>query len=356
MERNSAPAKQLWHRSQLDAPNLDPPSRATTAPTSDKTRHHFHHHPHRHHHHRDKSIPQSAIQLRPPGGLFADLAPSKVLSRSNGGTPAASAAGSRRESLAAGKEDLKKVSRQKDVDRAKEERRARNEELRTSLQSLSTLSTTATRRLDITYYNLLQTLGTIVTTISSLQELSSSTTRLQQDFQSEADELEQDIVGQIEGFHNFEAQQTWIEGLEGLMRQKRKKVEELGRRLEGVRKRVEDWETRESQWQAKTSRRLRVLWSGIGVLVLLFVALLIFQHLPVRHGEHAAQWSQLYNSTLSIKGLHTPKDTNDSKFSNVAALDTASHPDAGRTPGSSSGQAEEPQLDPDPRIRAFDEL
>lgn len=223
------------------------------------------------------------------------------------------------------------------------------------MQSLSTLSTTATRRLDITYYNLLQTLGTLVSTISSLQELSSSTTRLQQDFQSEANDLEQDTEGQIGGFHEFGPQQTQIEGLEGLMRQRRQKVEELGKRLEGVRKRVEDWETREREWQAKTNRRLRVLWSGIGILVLLFVALFVFQHLPARHREHEVPWRQLH-STLSIDGLHRPKETNDSKFSNVAALFTASHTASGSIPKSSSWQAEGPQPDSDPRIRAFDEL
>jgi len=127
MERTSAPAKPLLHRSQFDVSNLVPPSRATTAPAGDRTRHQLHHHPRRHHHHRDQSIPQSAIQLHPPGGLFADFAPSKVLTRSNGATLAESAAGRRRESLAAGREDLKKVSRQKNLDKAKGEGMARNE-------------------------------------------------------------------------------------------------------------------------------------------------------------------------------------------------------------------------------------
>ncbi len=50
-----------------------------------------------------------------------------MLTRSNGATPAESAAGRRRESLAAGREDLKKVSRQKNLDKAKGEGMARNE-------------------------------------------------------------------------------------------------------------------------------------------------------------------------------------------------------------------------------------
>ncbi len=50
-----------------------------------------------------------------------------MLTRSNGATLAESAAGRRRESLAAGREDLKKVSRQKNLDKAKGEGMARNE-------------------------------------------------------------------------------------------------------------------------------------------------------------------------------------------------------------------------------------
>ena len=127
MERRSNPAKAALHRFHLDGQSLAPPSRVTTAPTSDKSGHHFHHHPHRHRHHRDKSQPQSAIQLHAPGGLFPENAPSKVPSRSNGVTPVQSAAGSRRGSLAAGKEDLKEVPSQIVLEKAKEQRGLRDE-------------------------------------------------------------------------------------------------------------------------------------------------------------------------------------------------------------------------------------
>jgi hypothetical protein len=127
MERKHNPTKSASNRSQFESPHLTPPSRITTAPTSEKSGYQFHHHPRRYRHQRDKSQPQSAVQLQAPGGLFADNVFSKVLSRSNGATPPQSTAGSRRESVIAGKEELKEGPSQGDVDKANEQRRTRNE-------------------------------------------------------------------------------------------------------------------------------------------------------------------------------------------------------------------------------------
>lgn len=226
-----------------------------------------------------------------------------------------------------------------------------NRELRTSLQSLSTLSTTTTRRLDITYYNLLQSLGTLVSTISSLQGLFHSTARLQQEFQEEADELEQDIDGQLEGFHNFEGQQKRIEALQGRMQRKRKKLEELEKRLGLVRGRVGDWERREGEWQAKITRRLRILWGAIAVLVLFVIALLVFQHWPAGQGELVVPL--LRNNTLGIGGLD---DLYARRPVNIASILTTSDTASRGRPGKGVGQTEEPQPETDDRLRIFDEL
>lgn len=227
-------------------------------------------------------------------------------------------------------------------------------ELRTSLQTLSTLSTTTTRRLDTTYYNLLQTMGTLVSTISSLQELFHSTVRLQEEFQDEADELEQDIDRQLEGFHDFEGQQSRIEALQGRMQRKRKMLEELELRLGAVRSRVADWERREVEWQAKITRRLRILWSATTVLVLLVAALLVFQHWPAHRGEQLV--SLIPNNTLRIKpisgldNLHVREDVYVAPVLMTSAIASRSGPEKDLR------QAEGQQSDTDPRLRVFDEL
>lgn len=226
-------------------------------------------------------------------------------------------------------------------------------ELRKSIQSLTTLSTTATRRLDITYYNLLQTLSTLVSTISSLQELSSSTTHLQQDFQSEANVLQQDIEGQINAFHGFDTQQTKIERLQGLMQQRRTKVEELGKRLEDVKRRVEKWERREGDWQAMVSRRLKLLWGGIAAVVLVVVILLVLHHLPAKPYEHANHLLQ--NKTLGMGLMGSPDDTDFTKPSIFAAI-SKSHITSGSTTENSLRHVASSQSSTDPRLRMFDEL
>ncbi|KAI9722726.1 MAG: hypothetical protein M1812_001657 [Candelaria pacifica] len=294
------------HRSYTDHPDISPPNRATTAPIADK-RSHLRRHELRHRpHHKQKQVPQSAVQSRPPDSPFGEVL-GKKSSKSHGNTPAGSVLGSRRESLAVGGDDgQEEREKERDVLREKEKARKRNDELLTSLGSLSNTSISTTRRLDELYYSILEKLTAMHTTISSLQDLSTLTSHLQHDFQTQSEELESEVQGQIEGFRSFERRQDEIEELEGRVKTGREKVERLSGRLERVRGRVEGWERRESEWQKKTSReysfivfqirglvgkymanshseRLRMLWGVLASAVLLLLAIFIFHHLPVRH-------------------------------------------------------------------------
>ena len=56
------------------------------------------------------------------------------------------------------------------------------------------------------------------------------------------------------------------------------KVYALGKRLEAARGKVESWEEREREWQARTSRRLRILWCVLGAVGWLFIVLLGIRH------------------------------------------------------------------------------
>ena len=167
-------------------------------------------------------------------------------------------------------------------------------ELRTSLQSLSNLGTTTTRRLDYTYYSLLEKVSSLVSNIEDLRELSNTTTSLRQDFEIEARNLEKEIAGQVSAFGNFDTQRVRIEGLEMRMKEGRAKVEELGGRLGKVRSGVEAWEKKEVEWQIRTSRRLRMLWGSIaGLLGLagLFIVLLMFKRWGKRRLDAGEAWS-----------------------------------------------------------------
>ncbi|KAI9819565.1 MAG: hypothetical protein M1827_007015 [Pycnora praestabilis] len=310
----SSPSHHL-HSSVIAEPNISPPSRATTAPAAQKRSHlhrdpaHKHHH---RHHNRDKSIPQSAVQLN-ASSSFTDFGLRRVGTRTSAvdTTPAGSVWGSRRGSLhrgdgaaenggSAGKRENVVVD-EGQIKREVERGKVRNEELRTTLSALSHLSTSTTRRLDNTYYSILGKVSTLHSTISSLQEISTLIISLYRDFLTKSEALESDVTRQINESADFDEQQDRIETLESRVKISRSKASDLGSRLEDVRSRVEGWERREGEWQAKTSRRLRMLWSCAACIILLSVAVCVFRHSEFYHtrlGQTRTLQRQLPNSSL----------------------------------------------------------
>ncbi len=115
------------HRSYSAQAEISPPNRATTAPIADK-RSHLRRHELRHRpHHKQKQVPQSAIQTRPPDSPFGEVL-SKTDSKSHGSTPAGSVWGSRRGSLAVHGEDGQGAKgKEREVLREKEKAKRRNE-------------------------------------------------------------------------------------------------------------------------------------------------------------------------------------------------------------------------------------
>lgn len=148
--------------------------------------------------------------------------------------------------------------------------------LRSALTSIGTLATDVTRRLDYTYYNLLEKITALNSTISSFQELSDSASTLLNDFERETASLDQDIRKQINDLQGFTPQIEKADALEQRMKAGRQRVEELGKRLETVRREIDSWEQRETEWQMKTTRRLRIWGIVLGAVVILVFGL-VFQ-------------------------------------------------------------------------------
>jgi hypothetical protein len=145
--------------------------------------------------------------------------------------------------------------------------------LRSKLASVGTLATDITRRLDYTYYNLLERMSALNSTIHTFQELVDSSTTLHDNFQRDHAHLEQDTQRQLGEFQHFEPQRLRIEALEKRMKAGRSRMETLGGRLDVVRREIEGWERREGEWQARVSRRLRMLLGVVSsVIVVLAVA------------------------------------------------------------------------------------
>ncbi|KAJ5569314.1 hypothetical protein N7450_011800 [Penicillium hetheringtonii] len=169
------------------------------------------------------------------------------------------------------------IQSMEDLERVKRRRKQGEEYLRSALTTISTQATDATRRLDYTYYSLLEKITALNSTISSFQELSDSAAAFLSDFERETSTLDQDLRKQIIDLKGFTPQTDKISHLESRMQSGRAKAELLGSRLEGVKKEIEQWERREMEWQEKTSRRLRIFWIIAGSTFLVLILGIVLQ-------------------------------------------------------------------------------
>ena len=145
---------------------------------------------------------------------------------------------------------------------------------------IGTLATDITRRLDYTYYNLLEKIAALNATVASFQELSNSTSTLFNDFERETTSLEHEIRKQFGELNEFQPQIQRIEVLEERMRVGRAKAEALNAKLEEMRDEVHRWEEKEVEWQTRVTKRLRIIWGLVLSGVLAFMIACIIQIWP----------------------------------------------------------------------------
>ncbi|KAF1840047.1 uncharacterized protein K460DRAFT_323918 [Cucurbitaria berberidis CBS 394.84] len=330
---------------------------------------HLHKHKsHRHHHQHDdqerhsssrrhaaKEAVQSALQIEPPTS-FGDLL------RQTRGSKETSPSHSRKGSVATGQADGNAIAKEdgdgafmmpprrplraEDVEKEAKRVEARERDLRSALQSLSDQSLKTSRRLDDTYYSILEKLSVLRQTIGSLQELSGLTKELHDNFETDTKELIEHVEGQFEGFGDFKAQQEQVNGLEERIKSGREKAELLTTRLTKAKEHVDSKAKSEAQWEAKNTRRLRIFWGILGTITALIFALVLFHQ---------------------FKPIHIPKDQKTSlDFASRAKIMDAPIPDIakeaiiGSTPKIATSSIEtsvaNPLLEDDERLRGFDEL
>ncbi|TVY24594.1 hypothetical protein LHYA1_G006425 [Lachnellula hyalina] len=219
-----------------------------------------------------------------------------------------------------------------------------NSELRNALMSLNTLSDNTTRRLDNTYYSVLEKLSVLQNTIISLKELAGMTKALNSEFKTESEEIVSDISSHINAFEGFESQESRIAGLQARIVQGREKITVLGGRVDVVRERVEGWERAEFAWQEKTRKRLRFLWIVMSVVAVLVLALVVLRYTPAKtQGPgviKGVNMTELEKKVAEIGGgvFNLPRG--------VAT--------GGKLKGLQDGDEED--LGDDPRLRLLDEL
>jgi hypothetical protein len=218
-------------------------------------------------------------------------------------------------------------------------------ELRNALVGLNTLSNNTTRRLDNSYYAVLEKLSSLQGTIASLKELARMTRDLNENFKSETEEVVKDAEAHLNEFRGFEEQKVRIEALQGRVEVGREQIKILDERVGVTRERVEGWERAEMEWKDKLRKRMRVIWILTSFCAAVVLALAAFQYTPARNlGVDAARG---LNSTNII--AETP---NFDRIKNEAGVLGKSIFDALED----IRQKEQEPLEDDPRLRVFDEL
>ena len=160
---------------------------------------------------------------------------------------------------------------------------------------MNALSNNTTSRLDNIYYSVLEKLSVLQNNISSMKELAGMTKKLNEEFKTESEEMATEVRGQLETFENFKSQEERIKALQERVKAGRDKIGALGGRVEAIRDRVEGWEKAEFEWQERTRKRLRVLWTIMSIAAIILIALILFRYTPAR--TPAVQYSQGMNTS-----------------------------------------------------------
>ncbi|KAI1626668.1 hypothetical protein EDD37DRAFT_620270 [Exophiala viscosa] len=219
--------------------------------------------------------------------------------------------------------------RREDIVRRDAEIAAAEEEMREHLADISSKGVEITRRLDYGYYNLLETVGNLMATITSFQSLSKQTGQLITNFDKETQRLDAETRKRVGGFKKgFAERERKAQALTERGRKASEKAEHLSVRLENARMIVENWERREDQVRKVWDRVFKIVWStSISILVL--VALVVlgkewwFRGDPVKAGLRAhseGSWNKSlrlgtsageHERVMLDENVHLPKDVKD---------------------------------------------
>ncbi|KAK2610831.1 hypothetical protein N8I77_004228 [Diaporthe amygdali] len=247
-----------------------------------------HHHNRMSHHRRDQSRDESddiSIPLSAAPVLQAVPRASLDVPRFEGATPAALSANPSRAGsilIPPGRETaggLRGLPAGEDEDealrRAKDRTGARTSDLKKSLADLANISAGTTRRLDETYYSVLEKLTSLQNTVVALKELASASAAMNEGFTAESESVLAEAQAQLDAFGQFDEQQARVQALQDRIHGGRERISALSERVDIVRQKVERWERADFLWQNKTRRRIKIVWGVVLGLVLLMLLLYV---------------------------------------------------------------------------------
>lgn len=152
-------------------------------------------------------------------------------------------------------------------------------EVSNALELLSKEAHNATRRLDDTYYSLLEKENYLRSTLGSLQRLTEAVKQDRTQFGHDTENLGRKLNGQLSSYGNFETQEQSIEELVKRLRSGKERSQELEDRLEKCRTRLEAYEAGEKEAARVRRRRWGMFWTALGSIIAIFVAILVWRNL-----------------------------------------------------------------------------
>lgn len=197
--------------------------------------------------------------------------------------------------------------KKEDIIKRDAELAAAEEEMRARIASITAKGVEITRRLDYGYYNLLETVGSLVAIITSFQSLSRQSEQLITNFDKETRRLDADTRKRVEAFKTgFETRSQKADALAERGHRASAKAEDLSTRLENARLIVQNWERREDQVKKVWGRVFGVVWWTTIAVVVLVVAVVLgkewwFHGDPVKAGLGAHSEGS-WNRSLRLGG------------------------------------------------------
>ena len=165
---------------------------------------------------------------------------------------------------------------EKDVEIVRAAQDTAEQELRDRLADLDNNSNDVSRRLDYTYYGLLEKLNNLKGTIDSFQNLTLQSQHLITNFEHETEKLDEDISRRVKRFREgFDDRQSRVVELEGRGNLASQKAKELGTRLENAQVVVENWAKREAEAKQKWFRFWGLCWWSIGTLTICVLVVIV---------------------------------------------------------------------------------
>ncbi|KAI5237058.1 hypothetical protein E4T42_09279 [Aureobasidium subglaciale] len=156
-------------------------------------------------------------------------------------------------------------------------RERRQDHVSAALNAISRDAHTATRKLDDTYYALLQKVGLLKATIASFQDLHSCLDDTAKDFATTSDSLVKDITGQIDAFGNMAQQDENIHQLVKRLHKAKERAEAYESRLESCRLRLEQWEKKEQEVNKRNNRTWALALTGLTAFIVFVLVIVLWR-------------------------------------------------------------------------------